>query len=92
MNVYRQTNLSTTILNNVFQNYGIPPLYGNKFLVPFVSIPNSEMSVLHLTKVDLVDQSSNDTVGVETEPTPFVKGNVFAEKIIQKVSFLLMTL
>lgn len=74
MNVYRQTTLSTTILNNVLENYGIPHLYGSKFLVPYVSIPNSDMSVSHLTKVDVLEQSSNDTVSVELEPTPFIRG------------------
>lgn len=73
MNVYRQTNLSLTILNNVFQNYGVPSLHGNKFLIPYVSIPNSDMSVLHLSKVNVVDQNV-DTVNVELEPVPFVKG------------------
>lgn len=74
MNVYRQTNLSMTILNNVFQSYGVPPLHGNKFLIPFVSIPNSDMSVLHLSKVNVVDQGVSDKANVEFELVPLVKG------------------
>lgn len=76
MNVYRQSALSNTILNNVFQNCGVPPLYGNKVLIPYISIPNSDMSVLHLSKIDLLAEAANDAVSVEIEPMPFIRGKI----------------
>lgn len=75
MNVYRQQTLSTTILNNVLQNQGIPPFFGNKVLIPFVSILNSDMSVLHMNKIDLLEQGANDRIKVDLEPVPFIKGS-----------------
>lgn len=74
MNVYRQTTLSSTILNNVLQNDGVPALYGNKVLIPYISIPNSDMSVLHLSKIDLLAKAASDPINVELEPIPFIKG------------------
>lgn len=74
MNVYRQQSLSTTILNNVLQNQGVPPFFGNKVLIPFVSILNSDMSVLHMNKIDLLEQAANDKIKVEQEPVPFLQG------------------
>lgn len=74
MNVYRQSTLSTTIINNVFQNFGIPNLYGNKILIPYVSVPNTDMSVLHMTKIDLLKEGACDIINVEPEPIPFIKG------------------
>lgn len=76
MNVYRQCTLSNAILNNVFQTYGLPPPLGNKVLIPFVSVPNTDISVPQYSKIDLLAEAANDTISVELEPVPFIRGKV----------------
>lgn len=43
-----------------------------------MNVPHSDMSVLNLTEIDLQEQGACDTINIEVEPVPFVKGTFFA--------------
>ena len=81
MNVYRQSSLSNEVLSNVFQTYGIPPMLGNKAASTFLNIPNTEISVLHHPKLDLVAEAAAESVAVDLEPVPFIKGRGSDQKL-----------